>query len=159
MQRWKFEAKLSVHVQVMSSEEETALVTACKDGDMAAAFHLVKYVNINCMVDSRTPLITAIHYHQHPMVEMILRLDEININRAVAGWTALHEACFINNVEAIQAVLRCGKEVHKNMVDKDGYTPIMIAIWFNRVEAVIELLAINEVDLDVDGQEIEDLAG
>ena len=46
-----------------------------------------------------------------------------------------------------------------NLLDGDGYTPIMIAIWFDRVEAVKELLANKEVELEVDGQEIEELAG
>ena len=136
-----------------------ALVTACKEGDMNTATSLIKAENVNCVVDSRTPLITAIHYQQQEMVEMILEMEEVDVNQAVAGWTALHEACFINNVPAIRAVIRWGRGVQMNLLDGDGYTPIMIAIWFDRVEAVKELLANKEVELEVDGQEIEELAG
>ena len=144
---------------IMSSLAGRALVTACKEGDLARAASLVSAENVNIVVDSRTPLITAIHYQQQDLVEMILEQDEVNVNRAVAGWTALHEACFINNVVAIRAVCRSGRGVEMNLKDGDGYTPIMIAVWFDRVEAVKELLAIKEVELEIDEQEIEELAG
>lgn len=136
-----------------------ALVTACKEGDINTVKSLIIAENVNCVVDSRTPLITAIHYQQQEVVEMILEMEEVDVNQSVAGWTALHEACFINNVSAIRAVIRGERGVQMNLLDGDGYTPIMIAIWFDREEAVKELLANKEVDLEVDGQEIEELAG
>ena len=138
---------------------ERALVTACREGDLSTAASLVTSGNVNGVVDSRTPLITAIHYQQQELVEMILEVEEVEVNKTVAGWTALHEACFTNNVLAIQAVIRSDKGVEMNLEDGDGYTPIMIAIWFDKIEAVKELLAHKEVELVVDGQEIEELAG
>ena len=138
--------------------EQRQLTTACMEGDTRTVATLITRDNVNCVVDSRTPLITAIHYQQQEVVEIILEVEGVDINKTVAGWTALHEACFTNNIAAIRAVTGHINDVDMNKMDDDGYTPIMIAIWFDKMEAVKELLAIREVELDVDGQDIEDLA-
>merc|ERR1712002_484708 len=154
----------TIETHSMSEAEETwweqrQLTTACMEGDTRTVATLITRDNVNSVVDSRTPLITAIHYHQQEVVEMILEVEGVDVNKAVAGWTALHEASFTNNVVAIQAVIAYGSGmVDTNKIDDDGYTPIMIAIWFDKLEAVKELLGNKDVELDVDGHELEDLA-
>ena len=52
----------------------------------------------------------------------------------------------------------CGVEV--NGEDGDGYTPVMVALWFQRVEVLRELLALPGVALEMpEGGSIHHLAG
>ena len=71
----------------------------------------------------------------------------------------MHEAAFTNNTQAIRDMLDSGLEIGLNQEDGDGYTPIMIAIWFEKLEALKELLTNRDVNLEVDGQKVEEMAG
>jgi ankyrin repeat protein len=78
------------------------------------------------------------------VVEELLGWPGIQPDLTVAGWSALHEvpvtdpvpsqACFVNNVAAVRGLVAAGAAL--NPCDRDGYTPTMVALWFQRVEAL-----------------------
>ena len=43
------------------------------------------------------------------------------------------QACFVNSAVAVRRLVASGAEL--NCGDTDGYTPLMVAVWFQRVEA------------------------
>ena len=56
--------------------------------------------------------------------------------------------------------LQVGFGAELNGEDGDGYTPVMVALWFQRVEVLRELLALPRVALEVPGGgSIHHLAG
>jgi len=139
----------------------STLVAASAEGDIVKVRKVLAsdpYL-VNCESDGRTPLLAAVHHQRTEMLELLLSQPGANLDQGVGGWSPLHEACFVNNVEAVQLLVASGATV--NIVDGDGYTPVMVALWFQRLEALREMLAKPGVSLKMPETEgsIEELAG
>merc|ERR1712156_1035931 len=108
-------------------DSASRLVTAIARGEVSKARALLSSEPglIKSVVDGRTPLLAAVHYHHHggqEMLDLLLSLPGVDVDQGVGGWSPLHEACFVNNVEAVRRLVSCGASV--NIVDGDGYTPV-----------------------------------
>jgi len=139
----------------------STFVSASAEGDVIKVSKLLASEPdlVNCESDGRTPLLAAVHHGRQEMLELLLSQPGVNLDQGVGGWSPLHEACFVNNVEAVQQLVLGGADI--NIVDGDGYTPVMVALWFQRLEALREMLATPGVSLTMPEAEgsIEELAG
>jgi len=90
----------------------------------------------------------ALNNHNR-VVALLLSSEGINVNaKSKSGWTALHWACGNESLASLSKLLAApGVQLNKKNDNSD--TPIMMAIRWGRTEAVLQMAAVREVDLDV----------
>ena len=114
---------------------------------------------------NRTCLMEAIRANHEEMVDLLLAQPGIDVNaKDNFDYTSLHYACsrFTKYNVAILSKLLAVPGILLNERDSNsGMTPIMGAIIYGKLEAVLVMAAVENVDLDVrndDGWCLEDLA-
>ena len=112
--------------------------------------------------DWNFPCLTwAAQYNHDEVVALLLSSEGIKVN-AKTGWdsTALHHACSCGSLASLSKLL-AAPGVKLNERDLLSNTPIMWAIRGRKTEAVLQMAAVRDVDLDVkdnEGESLEDLA-
>ena len=97
------------------------------------------------------------------MAEFLLQEPGLDVNLTSTGtrWTALHWACQKGQTWIVRRLLAHPSLTCHNAVDSAGRSPLMNAVWWNRVECVRELVAVEGVDLetrDSRGRGLEEMA-
>ena len=96
----------------------------------------------------------ALIFHQNPVARVLL-LDsnqEVDINCAdTFGCTALHCAMIHGNREGVEMLLARQDLASINQKCKNGETPLMLAIAYDKVDCVESMLAEPLVSLDIKG--------
>ena len=91
----------------------------------------------------------AVRNKHNSIVKLLLEQPTLDLNSAdQEGKTALHWAAYKNNVEGTKLLLADLRLNTHNHKDYDGRTPVMRAVFKNRVNIVRELVARPSVDLD-----------
>ena len=104
-----------------------------------------------------TGLIEAVMNDQHnsretnnALVRLLLEQPTVDLNCVETGMssTALHWAAYWDNVEVVQLLLDDPRLNTANCKDKNGNSPVMLAMIYNKVNALRKLVAHPSVDLD-----------
>ena len=112
---------------------------------------------------SRSSLLWAAYLNRVELIDSLLQQPNVDVNaKDKRGNTALHHAvCSLPAGNAIMPKLLAAPGILLNEENRTGKTPIMMAVMWNRIEAVQILAAVDEVDLDVrddKGKSMEDIA-
>ena len=111
----------------------------------------------------RSRLLWAAFSNRVELIDSLLLQPNVDVNaKDKRNNTALHHACCLPDGNAIIAKLLAAPGILLNEENRTGKTPIMMAVMWNRIEAVQILAAVDEVDLDVrdeTGKSMEDIAG
>ena len=112
--------------------------------------------------NNRTGLMYAVWKNHNPVVRLLLEQPTVDLNCIdQTGGTALHFAADGDNVEGVQLLLADPRLNTVNPKDKWGMTPVMVAMFWKKVNALRELVNHPSVDLDTrdaSGSSLEDLA-
>ena len=137
----------------------------CKEGNLAevrAALARGEDVNGRRNSTNSTGLMLAVGNNHNSIVRLLLEQPTVDLNCTnIHSTTALHWAANAENVEAVRLILadpRLNTVNHKNRI---GQTPVMIAMRYNKVNALRLLVAHPSVDLDTrdgEGKSLEDWA-
>ena len=110
----------------------------------------------------RSRLLWAAFTNRVELIDSLLLQPNVDVNaKDKRDNTALHHACCLPDGNAIIAKLLAAPGILLNEENQTGKTPIMMAVMWNRIEAVQILAAVDEVDLDVrddKGKSMEDIA-
>ena len=110
----------------------------------------------------RSRLLWAAFTNRVELIDSLLLQPNVDVNaKDQRNNTALHHACCLPDGNAIIAKLLAAPGILLNEENQTGKTPIMMAVMWNRIEAVQILAAVDEVDLDVrddKGKSMEDIA-
>ena len=136
----------------------------CREGNLAevkAAIHRGGDVNRK-MRNNLTGLMTALCFAQNPLVRFFLAQPSVDLNCTdIRGCTALNWAAEYDNAEGVQLLLDDPRLTSANHKDDFGRTPVMKAMFYNRVNALRKLVAHPCVDLntrDFQGNSLEQVA-
>jgi len=110
---------------------ETALVNACKSGDLARVKELLAMgISINCLdVNSHTPLIGAT-YKGHPEIVSYLLEAKANPNQSerYSGGTAAHKAASYGATKILGLLIQAGADVNATERPPSRATPLHAAV-------------------------------
>ena len=140
-----------------------ALWELCEEGELAevrAALARGEDVNSKSE-DNDTGLMLAIVNGKNSIVRLLLEQPTADLNCTGSdGWTALHWAADSDDIEAVQLLLADPRLSNVNQKNNDGCTPVMIAVFYKKVNTLRELVAHPSVDLDVglQGESLEEIA-
>ena len=101
------------------------------------------FLDKGCDIDSKdeegwTPLLVAMQYNQREAIDFLLN-QGANINEQTKyGWKAPHIAVWTANMSLLQFLLET-KNIDKDIVDGDGWTPLIWSIWTNNMGFVTYL--------------------
>jgi len=131
------------------------LCGACSAGDIQTVRDIVnsKEVNINETVyGGSTPLMCAMRYIHTEVVRLLLTQPELQLDKRDSdGETALHMACLDNwNIPVFRMLRqdrRCTPSV-VNIKNNDGWTALMLAVYYGRLEIVKEMEKVEGIDFD-----------
>lgn len=137
---------------------------ACQEGNLAemmAAIQRGEDVNRK-MRNSLTGLMTALRFAQNPLVRLFLAQSSVDLNCTDSlSRSALHWAAEYDNAEGVQLLLDDPRLTTASHKDNCGRTPVMKAMFYNRVNALRKLVAHPCVDLntrDNYGRSLEQVA-
>ena len=109
---------------------------------------------------NRTCLMIAARENHDEVVALLLAHPNIKVNAKDGdNRTALHFACIYDSLASLNKLL-AAPGVQLNERNNDGYTSIMRAIRWGKTEAVLQMAAVRDVDLDVTltGRSLEEIA-
>ena len=109
----------------------------------------------------RTGLVLAVLHKRNSVVRLLLEQPTVALNCIETGKTALHYAAVGDNVEGVQMLLADPRLNTVNPKDKWGMTPVMVAMFWKKVNALRELVNHPSVDLDTrdaSGSSLEEVA-
>ena len=114
------------------------------------------------MRNNLTGLMTALCFDQNPLVRFFLVQPSVDLNCTDSqGRTALNWAAEYDNAEGVQLLLDHPRLTTANHMDDCGRTPVMKAMFYNRVNALRKLVAHPSVNLDTrdnKGRSLEQVA-
>ena len=151
------------------AEQQNNLLENCKYGrleEVRKALQAGADPNTTGGRFSSTCLMEAAGNNHDEVVALLLSSPGIQVNakdldwRTNEDWTALHFACGYGCLASLSKLL-AAPGLQLNLRHKDGYTPIMTAIFRGKTEAVLQMAAVREVDLDVkdnQGRSLEEFA-
>ena len=112
--------------------------------------------------DNSTGLMWALIHNHNLIVRLLLEQPTVDLNCTDnERQTAVHYAADGDNVEGVRLLLADPRLDTANHEDDEGFTPVMAAVFCNKVNALRELVAHPSVLLDVrdrDGMSLEDVA-
>lgn len=124
-----------------SYEGETALLLACRHNNdpnvVKTVETLLKYRADPNIADNEdeTPLLAAARSGLTPVVDILVRHESVDVNRAdCGGWTPLHEASTRGDKHMTQTLLQFGARLDAK--DECGMTPIFSAAQHGRIECL-----------------------
>ena len=136
--RWFGVALLSLVtvLPVLQAATDSALVTAAKDGDLAAVRALLaKRVNVNETArDGSTALLWAVYHSDVPMTKALLAAGAKADAANRYGVTPLIQASRTGDAPLIDALLKAGAKA--SLAHPDGETALMAAARTGRLDAV-----------------------
>ena len=146
-------------------EKNNRLLKACEEGDLSSAKQaVVDGANINCKnrEDERTPAMLAIYNNHDELADWLISQESVDVNSGKTYYyeTTLHIACGWSKSEEIVSKV-AGKTVNVNAKDKEGNTPVQLAVLQGNVCGVLGLMSITGIDWqvkDTDGDLLIDLA-
>ena len=104
----------------------------------------------------------AIFREHNSIVKVLLKQPSLDINRSNSqGFTAVHKACFHDNVTSIRMLLGDPRLTSVNARNFIGWTPLLMAVFGGSIECVRELVRVEGVDLettDAEGRSLEEAA-
>ena len=120
-------------------------------------------VDVNCKNNmGRNALFCAVFYGNWEAVQFLLKDQRSDVNNVDKdGMTLLHAASHEDSAEVAWLLLAEGRINDINHLDKDGESPLMVAVLYNREKTVRELVAHQSVDLgtrDRWGRSVEEVA-
>ena len=136
---------------------ENLFLSSCSDGHLEkvkAALQEGVDINTKDQSTNRTGLMKALIFHQNPVARVLLvdSNQEVDINCAdTFGCTALHCAMIHGNREGVEMLLARQDLASFNQKCKNGETPLMLAIAYDKVDCVESMLAEPLVSLDIKG--------
>ena len=111
---------------------------------------------------NQTVLMWAIMNEHNSIVRLLLEQPTVDLNATDSfEQTALHHAVYENNVEGVQLLLADPRLNTANPKDKWGMTPVIVAMFWKKVNALRELVNHPSVDLDTrdaSGRSLEEAA-
>ena len=103
---------------------------------------------------NETGLMSAVVENHNSIVRLLLEQPTTDLNCIdFDGKTALHHAATYDNVESVKLLLADPRLNTANLKDKGRWTPLMLAMLHESVNALRELVAHSCVDLDISCQE------
>ena len=139
--------KSGASIDTRDDEGNTALGTACRQGDAEAVRKLIQMgASVEAANDAgETPLMAAGAAEQSEIVQVLLKAGaNVKTRTPASGHTALHWTLARphGNDEKIAAIVRmllqAGAEI--NQPSRSGMTPLMHAAWFGHAQAAAVLL-------------------
>ena len=125
-------------------------VTLCKNGQLSqvtASLSRGQDVNTKNSGGS-TGLICAAASGHTSVAQLLLTVENCQVNcRDRNGSTALHTACNRDDSEIVRALLAHTGMRSENIKNSDGWTPVMRAVRYGKVENVRLLVSDSRVDL------------
>ena len=116
--------------------------------------------------NNMTGLMFALYSGNNPIVEVLLQQPSLDLTSSDNcglgnGQTAVHWACYNDNVTGLRMLLAHPRQTSVNTKDPQGWTPLMCAVLCGSVECVKELVSIEGLDLmttDYEGDSVEEEA-
>ena len=149
---------------VMAEQQNNLLWEKCKDGrleEVRKALEAGADANSTGGPFSSTCLMEAARNNHDEVVALLLSSPGIQVNaKDNEDWTALHFACGNGSLASLSKLL-AAPGLQLNERNDKGWTPIMEAIRCGKTDAVLQMAAVREVDLDVkdkEGRSLEELA-
>jgi len=108
----------------------------------------------------------AAQWKNNETLKLLLNVPSIDVNIvAKNGYSAVHEAVYRHNIEGLKLLLSHPSLTALTLNQKDngtthgynGYTPVMLAVRWNRLEHLEVLVADPRVDLDITDKEEKSL--
>ena len=135
----------------------------CRDGKLEEVRRaLARGDDVNSKGEfNTTGLMLAVWKNHNPVVRLLLEQPTVALNCIETGKTALHYAAVGDNVEGVQLLLADPRLNTVNPKDKWGMTPVMVAMFWKKVNALRELVNHPSVDLDTrdaSGSSLEEVA-
>ena len=142
-----------------------SLPTLCQEGKLKkvrAALVRGEDVNQSASGGFTGLMVAALKGHE-AVVELLLQQPglEVNLFDEEFRQTVLHLASTEGHTGIVRRLLAHPSLTCHNAVDSDGVSPLMEAVWNNRVKCVRELVAVEGVDLetrDSQGRSLEEVA-
>ncbi|WP_187146241.1 ankyrin repeat domain-containing protein [Candidatus Amoebophilus asiaticus] len=141
------------NVNVKNNDGDTPLHLAAAIGGKgnkiaATAALIAKGADINATdKNGNTPLSIAMQEGNQAVIEMLLAAENINVNfKDGSGDTLLHSALKRGNEEAFKGLIAKGADV--NSPDKDGKTPLLVAIEEYKQSFISILLQAGNINVD-----------
>ncbi len=120
------------HHKLPREMEVTGLHLAAYFGLKAVTQRLVTQcqLNINQVTQhGRTALHWAVLFGQAPLTKKLVKMGaNVNLQEYIKGRTALHQAIFDNSSEIITILLSRGSSTNVNLMDKEGWSPLRLAV-------------------------------
>ena len=136
----------------------------CRDGKLDEVRRaLARGEDVNSKNErNRTGLMLAVVHKRNSVVRLLLEQPTLDLNCiGQSGKTALHYAANGDNVEGVRMLLADPRLNTVNLKDKWGMTPVMVAMFWKKVNALRELVNHPSVDLDTrdaSGSSLEEVA-
>ena len=146
----------------MAEQLNSLLWENCKDGKVEEVREALQQGADPNTDPNYSCLMMAVAMHFDEVVTLLLAHPNIQVNakNEYNRSTALHWACNIGSLASLSKLL-AAPGLQLNERNRYGKTPIMDAIAKGKTEAVLQMAAVREVDLDVkdrDGRNLEKFA-
>ena len=131
-----------INIDSQDRDGDTSLLNACRGGHLEIVNLLLSHnANINMKNDNdETPLILAIESNNIYLLKILLQNEKIDRNYLYP----LHLAAKYNNFSFVKFLI--SDKTDLNLVDDDGYTPLMISIENFKYNITKELLLNSKVN-------------
>jgi cytohesin len=139
----------NINVNFKDGSGDTLLHSALKRGNEEAFKGLIaKGADVNGPdKDGKTPLLVAIEEDKQSFISILLQAGNINVDaKDSLGNTLLHSALKRGNEEAFKGLIAKGADV--NGPDKDGKTPLLVAIKEDKQSFISILLQAGNINVD-----------
>ena len=135
--------------------EDDLFLKSCAEGDIGklrACLQEGVDINVKDRRTNRTGLMKALIFHENQAARLLLDQEELDIHHVDKfGCNVVHCAMIHGNKDGLEMLLAHGDITSNilNQMSKNGETPLMLAIAYNKPDCVKEMLADPRVKLDL----------